>query len=65
MIRAPPRFPLPLAAHRNFRRPPGRYYLSRFWVVAQVDSHRLNTFSVDQLGGLDLEFRYLRSGVDH
>jgi CRISPR/Cas system endoribonuclease Cas6 (RAMP superfamily) len=71
MIRAPPRFPLPFAAHRSYRAPlaPG-YHVSSFRVVDQVIRQRLDADCSDQLHGVRLELRQLqdrnlRRGAHH
>jgi hypothetical protein len=61
MIRAPPRFPLPFAAHRNFRAPPAPGITSpASRMVNQIDGHGVDAVHADQLRGLGLELRQLQ-----
>ena len=61
MIRAPPRFPLPFAAHRSFRTPPDPWYhVAGIGMVDQVDCQLLDAIRSDQLRSLGLELRQLQ-----
>jgi hypothetical protein len=61
MIRAPPRFPLPFAAHRsNPDSARSLYHVARIGMVDQVDSQFLNAIRSDQLRSLGFELRQLQ-----
>ena len=57
-MRAAPRFPLPFAAHRNFRAPPAPgNHVPNVRMVNQINGHRFDSVRSDQLHGLGLELR--------
>ncbi len=61
MIRAPPRFPLPFAAHRSFRTPPDPcYHVAGIGMVDQVHCQFLNAIRSDRLRSLGFELRQLQ-----
>jgi hypothetical protein len=62
MIRVPPRFPLPFAAHRNFRTPTrSLYHVAGIRMVNQINGHRLNAIRPDQFGSFGLELWQLQN----